>query len=110
MPVSDTERKNVGEGRLGGDNTMTVPLDAIRAIHNAFRKEMKAMDESAFIAARGRGNLDTVMNRYAFFNEVLVWHASGEEEYVFPRLENAAPLVAEAYQRDHRGLTRYLSR
>ncbi|HEX7476138.1 MAG TPA: hypothetical protein VF318_09280, partial [Dehalococcoidales bacterium] len=56
MPVSDTERKNVGEGRLGGDNTMTVPLDAIRAIHNAFRKEMKAMDESAFIAARGRGN------------------------------------------------------
>ena len=83
---------------------MTVPLDGIRAIHNAFRKDMKAMDEAAFIAARGRGNLDAVMKRYAFFNEVLVWHASGEEEYVFPRLENAAPLVAEAYQRDHRGL------
>jgi hypothetical protein len=83
---------------------MAVPLDAIRAIHNAFRKDLKAMDEAAFIAARGRGNLDPVLKRYIFFNEVLVWHASGEEENVFPALENVAPLVAEAYQRDHRGL------
>ena len=44
------------------------------------------------------------MNRYKFFNEVLVWHASGEEDAVFPALEKAAPLVAEAYERDHRGL------
>jgi hypothetical protein len=28
----------------------------------------------------------------------------GEDEYVFPALENVAPLVAEAYLLDHRGL------
>jgi len=83
---------------------MAVPLDAIRAIHNAFRKDMTAIDAAAHIAARGRGSLDVVLKHYTFFNEVLVWHASGEEDYVFPALENVAPLVAEAYERDHRGL------
>jgi hypothetical protein len=81
-----------------------VPLDAIRAIHNAFRKDMAAIDAAAHKAARGQGSLDLVSKRYIFFNEVLVWHASGEEEQVFPALEQVAPLVAEAYERDHRGL------
>ena len=83
---------------------MAVPLDVIRAFHNAFRKDMAAMDAAAHSAARGNGNLDLVLKRYFFFNEVLVWHASGEEEYIFPALESVAPLVAEAYARDHRGL------
>jgi hypothetical protein len=83
---------------------MAVPLDAIRAIHNAFRKDMAAIDVAAYSAARGQGSLDLVLKRYTFFGEVLVWHADGEEEYVFPALENVAPLVAEAYERDHRGL------
>jgi hypothetical protein len=80
---------------------MAVPLDAIRAIHNAFRKDLGEIDEAA---ARGQAGLDLVVKRYSFFNEVLVWHASGEEDYVFTALENVAPLVAEAYARDHRGL------
>jgi hypothetical protein len=83
---------------------MTVPLDAIRAIHNAFRKDMAAMDGAADEAARGRGDLDFVSKRHGFFNEILVWHAIGEEKNVFPALEGVAPLVAEAYARDHRGL------
>ena len=36
--------------------------------------------------------------------KVLVWHALGEEDAVFPALEEVAPLVSEAYERDHRGL------
>jgi hemerythrin-like domain-containing protein len=83
---------------------MAVPLDGIRAFHNAFRKDLKAMDAASNAAAQGRGNLDLVLKRYKFFNEVLVWHANGEEEYVFPALENVAPLISEAYERDHRGL------
>ena len=83
---------------------MAVPLDAIRAIHNAFRKDMAAIDKAANTAAQGRGNLDLIRMRYTFFNEILVWHAAGEEESVFPALENVAPLVAESYERDHRGL------
>lgn len=83
---------------------MAVPLDAIRSFHNAFRKDIMALDAAAHNAARGNGNLDLVLKRYTFFNEVLVWHANGEEEFVFPALEKVAPLVAEAYERDHRGL------
>ena len=83
---------------------MAVPLDAIRAFHNAFRKDMTAIDAAAERAAAGDGNLDLVRKRYVFFNEVLVFHAQGEEDAVFPALEKVAPLVAEAYERDHRGL------
>jgi hypothetical protein len=83
---------------------MAVPLDAIRAIHNAFRKDLAAIDSAAYSAAHGHGNLDLVLKRYTLFGEILDWHAMGEEEYVFPALENVAPLVAEAYLLDHRGL------
>jgi hypothetical protein len=84
--------------------TMAVPLDAIRAFHNAFRKDMAAIDAAAYAAARGHGDLGLVAGRYVFFNDILVWHAQGEEDAVFPALETVAPLVAEAYERDHRGL------
>ncbi len=83
---------------------MTVPLDAIRAFHNAFRRDLAAMDAAAHAAARGQGSVDLVVKRHGFFNEILAIHATGEEHYVFPALEKVAPLVAEAYQRDHRGL------
>ncbi len=83
---------------------MAIPLDAIRAIHNAFRKDMAAIDAAAYTAARGGDGSGQVIKRYVFLNEVLVWHATGEEDAVFPALESVAPLVAEAYERDHRGL------
>ena len=83
---------------------MAVPLDGIRAFHNAFRKDIKAIDLAAYSAAQGQSGLDLVVKRYTFFNEVLVWHAHGEEEFVFTALENVTPLVAESYARDHRGL------
>ena len=83
---------------------MAVPLDAIRAIHNAFRKDIVAMDVTANNAAHSHGNLDPVRERYRFFNEVLVWHALGEEEFVFPVMDKVAPLVSEPYEQDHRGL------
>jgi hypothetical protein len=83
---------------------MAVPLDVIRAFHNAFRKDMSAIDGAARDAAYGKSSLDLVIDRYKFFNEVLVWHAMGEEDFVFPLVDKVAPLVAEAYARDHQGL------
>ncbi len=65
---------------------------------------MAAMDAAAHAAAGGHGTLDVVTKRYSFFNEILFWHASGEEKAAFTALESVAPLVAEAYERDHRGL------
>ena len=83
---------------------MAEPVDAIRAIHNAFRNDMERIDMAAFNAAKGKEGLDTTIERFRFFNEVLVWHAHGEEAAIFPAVENVAPLVAEAYVIDHRGL------
>jgi hypothetical protein len=83
---------------------MAEPLDAIRAIHNAFRNDMKRIDTAALDSARGNEGLSATVERFRFFNEVLVWHAHGEEEAIFPVLEGVAPLVAEAYLKDHRYL------
>jgi hypothetical protein len=83
---------------------MVEPLDAVKAFHNAFRSDIKQIDGAALDLARGKKDLKPTFNRFRFFNEVLVWHAHGEESAVFPAVEAVAPLVAEAYERDHRGL------
>ena len=83
---------------------MTGPIDAVRAIHNAFRHDIALIDAAALDAARGKPGLKTTVERFRFFNEVLDWHAHGEEASIFPALEDVAPLVAEAYEKDHRGL------
>lgn len=83
---------------------MAVPLDAIMAFHNAFRRDMAGIDAAALGTARGTPGLAPALQRFRFFNEVLVWHARGEELAIFPALEAVAPSVAEAYERDHRGL------
>ena len=83
---------------------MAQPLDAIKAFHNAFRADMKLIDASALESARNGKKLTSTIERFRFFNEVLVWHAHGEEIAVFPAVEAVAPSVAEAYEKDHRGL------
>ncbi len=83
---------------------MTTPIDAVMAIHNAFRRDMAIIDAAALDAARGKPGLEATIERFRFFNEVLEWHAHGEEVAIFTALEDVAPLVAEAYEKDHRGL------
>jgi hemerythrin-like domain-containing protein len=83
---------------------MTTPIDAVVAIHNAFRRDMAIIDAAALDAARGKPGLEATIERFRFFNEVLEWHAHGEELAIFTALEEVAPLVAEAYEKDHRGL------
>jgi hypothetical protein len=83
---------------------MAEPLDAVTAIHNAFRRDMEGIDAAALDSARGKTGLSPAVERFRFLNEVLVWHAHGEELAIFPAIEAVAPSVAEAYERDHRGL------
>lgn len=83
---------------------MVRPVDAVRAFHNAFRNDLRGIDSAALEAALGKEGLSPAIERYRFFNEILVWHANGEEKAIFPVLETVAPLVAEAYEKDHRGL------
>ena len=82
----------------------TGPIEAVVAIHNAFRRDMAEIDAAALGAARGKPGLAATVERFRFFNEVLEWHAHGEEAAVFTAVEGVAPLVAEAYAMDHRGL------
>jgi hemerythrin-like domain-containing protein len=83
---------------------MGEPVDGIRVIHNAFRNDLAQVDAAALEAARGKKDQEATLERYMFLNEVLVWHAKGEELAVFPAIEKVAPLVAEAYLKDHHGL------
>lgn len=83
---------------------MVEPMDMILAFHNAFRRDMSVIDAAALNSARGKPGLKSTVERFRFFNEMLVWHAHGEELAIFPALELVAPSVAEAYERDHRGL------
>jgi len=83
---------------------MVEPVEAILAFHNAMRNEMEQIDTAALDSARGKEGLAPTVERFRFFNEGLVWHAKGEELAIFPALEKVAPLVAEAYVKDHRGL------
>ena len=83
---------------------MPSPIDAVVAIHNAFRRDMADIDAAALAAAGGKPGMEATVERFRFFNEVLEWHAHGEELAMFPALEDVAPLVAEAYEKDHRGL------
>jgi hypothetical protein len=83
---------------------MAEPLDAVMAFHNAFRADMNGIDAAALGLARGKPELEAAFERFRFFQEMLVWHANGEELAIFPALEAVAPLVAWAYERDHRGL------
>jgi hypothetical protein len=83
---------------------MAEPLDAVMAFHNAFRRDLAGIDAAALGTARGEKGLASTVERFRFFNEVLEWHARGEELAIFPALEAVAPSVAEAYVRDHQGL------
>ena len=83
---------------------MVEPVEAIMAFHNAFRNDIERIDAAALDSAKGKEGLASTIERFRFFNEILVWHANGEELGIFPLLENVAPLVAEAYVKDHRGL------
>jgi zinc finger protein-like protein len=83
---------------------MARPLDAITAFHNAFRRDMAGIDSAALAWARGEQDAEKRLGRYRFFNEVLVWHATGEEAVVFPLVEREAPMLSEPYIQDHHGL------
>jgi hypothetical protein len=83
---------------------MAQPTDTIMAFHNAFRRDITTIDTAALGMAQGKSGLESDFERFGFFSEMLMWHANGEEQGIYPALELVAPQVAEAYVMDHRGL------
>ena len=80
---------------------MVTPLDVIPSFHRALRNDMRIIDDAAYKAAAGDGNLSPAVERLRFFSEILKWHADGEDELVFPAMDRVAPLVAQGYLHDH---------
>jgi iron-sulfur cluster repair protein YtfE (RIC family) len=87
-----------------------VPLDIVRSIHNAFRRDLSQIDASAFKIARNGGNLTLVFDRVHLVGEILDYHAKGEEAAVFPAVDKVTPLVAQAYFLHHRELDSMVNR
>ena len=83
---------------------MSSPIDVVLCFHNAFRRDIAQIDSSVLEIARSGGNLSPVLNRLHSMDEILDYHARGEEAAVFPAVDNVAPLVARAYLMDHREL------
>ena len=83
---------------------MNGPIDAVVALHNAFRNDIARIDAAALESARGKPGLEATIERFRFLNEVLEWHADGEDDVISPLLESVAPSVYELYERDHRAL------
>jgi iron-sulfur cluster repair protein YtfE (RIC family) len=80
------------------------PIDIVLCFHNAFRRDIAEIDTSVLDIARNGGNSSPVLNRLHSMDEILDYHARGEEAAVFPAVDNVAPLVARAYLMDHREL------
>lgn len=79
---------------------MVTPLDVIPSVRQALRNGIKSVDDAACGAAAGNGNLESAVKQLRLFNEVLKWHADGEDELVFPAIEKVAPLAAKTYAHD----------
>ncbi len=65
---------------------------------------MAEIDYQVLTIAQHGGNLLPVLDRLHVMDEILDYHARGEEAAVFPAVDNVAPLVARAYLMDHREL------
>ena len=83
---------------------MSGPLDIVRCIHNAFRRDLFQIDASTFNLAKNGGNMTDIFDRLEIVSEILDYHAQGEEVAVFPALDNLTPHVSQAYFLDHREL------
>ena len=88
---------------------MSGPIDVVRCFHNAFRRDIFQIDDSVFKIARNSGDLSPILDRLHVMDEVLDYHARGEEAAVFPAVDNVAPLVAKAHLMDHRELDAMVS-
>jgi iron-sulfur cluster repair protein YtfE (RIC family) len=86
------------------------PLDVVRSLHNAFRRDVFEVDDSVFRMARDGGDLTLALDRLHVLAEVLDYHARGEEAAVFPAVDKVAPFVAKAYIMDHRELDMMVGR
>jgi zinc finger-like protein len=86
---------------------LSSPIDIVLCFHNAFRRDIAQIDSLVLDIARGGGgDVSPILDRLEVMDEILDYHAKGEEAAVFPAVDSIAPLVAKSYLMDHRELDR----
>ncbi len=65
---------------------------------------MAQIDDTVTKTARTNGNLTPLLDHLHTLNELLDYHAKGEEAAVFPAMDKILPQVATTYLMDHREL------
>ncbi len=85
---------------------MTKPIDAITAIHNVARKAMTSFDQAALAMARGESGQEDAFKPLHLFDEIISWHAEGEELALFPLADSIESRLAEDYTRDHKEMVK----
>ena len=87
---------------------MSEPIYIVRAIHNAFRRDLSQIDSLTLKLASDGGDLSPIFDRLSIVAEILDYHAQGEEAAVFPAVDRLTPFVARAYFLDHREIDNML--
>jgi iron-sulfur cluster repair protein YtfE (RIC family) len=80
------------------------PIDIIRSLHNALRRDSSQIDSAVLLGVRSGATLTPLFDRLSILGEILDYHAKGEEAAVFPAVDKLTPFVAKAYLMDHREL------
>jgi len=80
------------------------PIDIVQCFHNAFRKDIFEIDESALKIASFSGDIGLVFDRLHILGEILDYHAKGEEAAVFPAVDKLRPFASPGYLFDHHEL------
>ena len=57
--------------------SLSGPIDIVRSIHNAFRRDIFQIDDSVFKIARTRGDLTPIFEHLHTVAEILDYHAKG---------------------------------
>ncbi len=87
---------------------MAGPLAAISFIHNPMRRDLKEVATEAHELGAERESegpteeLIQLQQRYRLWRRVLEVHEDGEEQFLFPALDAAAPGTSEAYREAHK--------
>jgi hemerythrin-like domain-containing protein len=77
------------------------PAQGIRFIHAAICREVRELEAQA-MTAESPAELSTLGERLAFFAQINKLHVDGEEDALYPELDQRARHVAAAYLHDHR--------
>ena len=78
---------------------MPGPLADVVYIHRPIRRDLLEMKTG--LSSTGSGNLGSIADRFAFLRRMLRVHEAGEEEILFPAIDEHVPGASDPYAATH---------